>query len=835
MRVPLSWIREYVSIQDYSANHIAEKLSMAGFEVEAVDDSSQNAKGVVVGRIQSVDSHPNAEKLNVCKVEIGKNEPIQIVCGASNVKPGIHVPVALEGAELKNIGMKIKESEIRGVKSYGMICSLKELGLENESEGIAILDEITDEVRALGTKVDTLLGLNDQVLDIAITANRPDGMSIIGIAREISAILSKKPLKEEEHLEVTEIQQWDPNSKQEELGNTNLYSLTFIDDINNKLKTPNIIRERLDKCKINTVNPLVDITNYVMLKDGQPLHVFDIDALEKLTDKKVDQDSFCITYAKESELFEGLDNNKITLNNDVLMITCNGVNVAIAGVMGSRHSGVTDMTKRVVLEAAVFPQSLIRIGARSIGIRTESSSRFEKGVAEDLTLDSALGAVSMIKKVCEANPKQTWFYSDSKIKKRKLILRREAIERILGPIIDKKEAKELIYTERQKESNQRNSNVEYITDENIEEILYSLNLDFIGIKQGWQVEIPAYRVKDITREIDIIEEIARMVGYDNFSYNLPEPIKPGVLNDEQIFERTIRNSLTSVGIQEITTMSLVGREKNNPTQVIVKNPFLSEASCLRTNLWEEHIEICKRNLKASKLGCWIFEIGKIYQLGRQNEINEKTILSGIICGEKGMEFWTDESKKIKNNYYRARGLIELVFRSMKLELVDKPIKDERLHPGRASEQILEGKHLGYFGQIHPAICEKNDLPYNTFLFEFNYNQLSVAATRSNKLRPTLKSFATVPHVERDISLVVDKNVLASDIISVIKKSARPLLETVELIDRYEDKNIEQLKCSQAFRLRYRSKERTLTDEIIEPIHEKVRIALVKQLNAELRS
>ena len=377
MRVPISWIKKYTSLEGVPIELIAEKLSMAGFEVEEVIDMSRNANGVVVGLVETVEKHPNAQKLSICKVGVGKEKPLQIVCGAPNVRPGQHVPVALVGAELNKIGLTIKDNEIRGVSSSGMICSLSELGLENSSEGIAVLNDITTNKKLeVGSDVNRLLGLDDQILDIAITANRPDGMSIIGIAKEISALINKNTIEEDDNYKFDLVRRHESKGNDEKFGNTVLYSLTLIENVNNNVLLPEEIKDRLNKCGINVVNPIVDITNYIMLQDGQPLHAFDIDELEKVTGEEVTKESFSVCYAKTNEKFIGLDNKCIMLNEDILIVKCNKITVGIAGVMGSLIGSVKKSTRRVFIESAVFPQQLIRNSSRTLGVRTESSSRF---------------------------------------------------------------------------------------------------------------------------------------------------------------------------------------------------------------------------------------------------------------------------------------------------------------------------------------------------------------------------------------------------------------------------------------------------------------------------
>ncbi len=826
MKVSLDWLKEFVDI-NCSVDDLAQSLSMAGFEVEDIQDLSKQAKGVVVGKILSVESHPNANKLSVCKVDVGIDKELQIVCGASNVKNGIFVPVATVGTYLPAKDLRIKASQLRGIDSQGMICSLEEIGLANKSNGIAVLEEISNELPSIGQPVDELFGLNDTVLELAITANRPDGMSVMGIAREVSALLNSnfKGLSLSTEPSYKQIEK--SNTSENLINEGGLYSLKLIEGLDGAKESPKYIRNRLNNCGINSTNAVVDITNYTMIEMGQPLHAFDADSLEKLCNKKIFPEDFGVRMARNEEIFFSLDEKKISLTPDVQVITCNDEIIAIAGVIGSKNTSVDKDTKRIWLETAVFKQKRVRNSSREVGIRTEASSRFEKGIAIELSISAANRASELLSESFDSREVGCWKIEGKIIDSVEISLTRDSIEGLLGPLrsdfnfsnIDKPE-----------EIKRKNNSIPDIIVENI---LMSLGCCLRKNSLGWNVSVPAQRKLDLLREVDLIEEIARLIGYDNFQANLPDPIKPGGLNNQQASERQLRKALATKGLQEVTTYSLVAKEESR-NQISISNPLLADTGYLRKSLTNEHIRICKRNLKTGNRGCWIFEIGSVYHQVNEN-IEEEEKLSGIICGERTLDRWKLSGKDNYLDYYQARGLLKACLDSLRLDIVDKPYTDsEILHPGRSAKLHLEGKDIGTFGQLHPKYTQSNELPEQTYIFDLRLPEILRASIRKNKLIPNFKQFITVPALERDIAIVIDKKYTVQDVEQVIKKAGKPLLESCKLIDVYNGDNIDANKTSLAFRLLYRSKT-TLQDKEVEPIHNKIIDNLDKKLSANLRS
>ncbi|WP_320664476.1 phenylalanine--tRNA ligase subunit beta [Prochlorococcus sp. MIT 1223] len=832
MKVPYSWLNELVCIHE-TVYEIEESLSMAGFEVESIEDLSKRVEGVVVGYIEEIEKHPNADKLRVCTVNTGDEVKSQIVCGASNVRKNIHVLVAVPGAYLSAKDIEIKSSKLRGVKSDGMICSLSEIGLTDKSNGIAILEELDINIPNIGENVLSLFNLNDYIIDIAITANRPDGMSIVGIARELSALT-------ENELSIPTINFRNKTSlfkpmykDNDSFDKNSLYSLTILTKIESVTKSPYYIKDRLNKSGLNSVNTIVDLTNYIMLEQGQPLHAFDLDSLEKITNRHVSQESFGIRKALNSEKINALDGKTYNLSNDITIITCHDIPIAVAGVIGSIESSVHDATKSVVLEGALFSSKSVRLSARKLGLRTESSSRYEKGISEQNTIYSINRFLELLQRSFTSDISETYMSNDIEIIPHIILLRKDRIDKVLGPLQNN-----LVETDNitpMHSLSHKNSSKKYLSDSDVEKKLILLGCKCIRKEKSWQVTVPSYRSIDLRREIDLIEEIARLIGYDRFEAKLPYPIKPGGLTPSQSIQRKIRSYLCSSGLQEITTSSLVSESKFKEKRIAIANPLLAETSHLRTNLWEEHLNICNRNMSAGQKGCWIFEIGSLYNYNN-NKMTEEIIIGGAITGKRTLEQWTNYGRKSSLDYNEARGLIESIFRILKLNIIDKTLSDDKLlHPGRASEIYLESKCIGKFGQVHPYKLTEYDLDNASYLFELELNPIIEAASRKNKLCPKFAPYPIVPTMERDLALIVDKKCTSQEITAIIQKTGKPLLEKVELIDRYEGENLPKGKISKAFRITYRDSKTTLQEADINPIHDKIRQMLVDKLKAEPRS
>ncbi len=820
MKVSQNWLKSLVEINT-TADDLSEKLSIGGFEVESLVDCSENVKGIVLGKVLSVVKHENSDKLSICSVDIGRSNLLQIVCGAKNVKQNIYVYVATIGTHLSAINLTIKKSEIRGVSSEGMICSLEELGIEDTSEGIAIIDEDLALNHKLGTSGAEILNLNDYIYDLAITANRPDGMSVVGIAREISALLETKlnfpDLKTKYKTNVYS----DFNLCPEAITKNCLYSISNIESVNGKQLSPGWLKDRLYKSGIKSINLLVDITNYILLEQGQPLHAFDKDKLSKLIGRKVSYKDFSVRKAYNNENILCLNGENYKLNENITIIACDNKPVAIAGVIGGLETAVNEDTSSIYLEGAVFNPVTIRKSSKEIGIRTESSSRYEKGISYKNTLDSVSRAINILEEYFNVlNP---IINTSKELDSTKILipLRRERINKILGPIVIRNE------------NYHANSKLEkrYLSDNEISEKLKLIGCTLNIKEYGWDVEIIPNRSQDLLREIDLIEEIARLIGYDMFDLNLPNPIKPGKLSSSQIALRKLKTGLIVNGFNEVLSYSLVPESKNN--LIKISNPLLLETSCLRDNIWQEHIKICNQNIKSGHDYCWIFEVGNIFS--KKPDFLQEEILNGALYGKNKFEQWLDSNKDNNLTYYEARGKLKEALSILNIKIEDRSTDTlDFLHPGRSSKLFTEGNEVGYFGEIHPNLISNKIALKKMYLFSLKINSILKASTRQNKWITVYKQFPTVPKMDRDINFIFNKKYLVSEIISQIKKSGKKLLEDVNLIDVYDDDSFGEELISYTFRLSYRDPEKTLLDSDIAFLHDSIVEKIEKKFFTKLR-
>ncbi len=813
MKVSQNWLKNLVEINS-TPEDLSEKLSIGGFEVESLENCSKNVNGVVLGKVLSVLKHEGSEKLSICQVDIGNPKNLQIICGASNIKPNIYVYVATVGAELNAVNLTIKRSEIRGVLSEGMICSLQELGLEDSSDGIEIIDEELALKHKLGTPGSNLLQLNDFIYDLAITANRPDGMSVIGIAREISALLESKldfpQLNHKYEINLLKGIQLCP----EAITSNCLYTITCINGVNGEKLSPRWLRDRIEKSGIKSINLLVDLTNYILLEQGQPLHAFDKDKLSNLIGKEVSPNDFSVRKAKDNESLKCLDGKNYDLNENITIITCCDKPVAIAGVIGGLETSVTNTTSSIYLEGAVFNPVTIRKSSREIGVRTESSSRYEKGISSKNTIGAVTRAINLLE---EYYPINLPIISTSNLINNEDVfikLRRNRIHKILGPLIINDQL------------DKRN-----LSDNEIVDKLMLIGCTLKSKEYGWDVTVIPNRSQDLVREIDLIEEIARLIGYDRFDLNLPNPIKPGKLSSQQLALKKVKSGFIENGFNEVLSYSLVPEDKES--LIKISNPLLLETSCLRDNIWEEHLEIVNRNIKSGQTSCYIFEVGNVFY--KSSEFIQEEILNGAIFGNKKFGAWANSGKDNDLNYYEARGKLKEALSSLNIKVDDKPTNSiDFLHPGRTAKLFIEGKDAGYFGEIHPKLILDKTALKKVYLFSINVANLLGASTRKNKWIPIYKQYPIVPKMERDINFIFSKEHLISEITSEIRKTGKNLLEDVNLIDVFKDINFGEDFISYTFRLSYRDKDKTLLDSDISSIHSNIVSKVEKRFNTKLR-
>ncbi|MFN7500370.1 MAG: phenylalanine--tRNA ligase subunit beta [Dolichospermum sp.] len=811
MRISLNWLQELVEIK-LTPEELAETLTMAGFEVEDIEDRRTWAAGVVVGKVLERQPHPNADKLSVCTVDIGAAETVNIVCGAGNVRANIYVPVATTGTYLPNIDLKIKPAKLRGVPSNGMICSLKELGLPTDIDGIHIFNE---ENLVLGSDVRPLLGLEDVILDVTATANRADALSMVGIAREVAALTGGKlSIPEIAKVENTQTAK-NLTLKISETQACPAYIGTVVENIK-ITPSPEWLQQRLRSAGVRPINNVVDITNYVLLERGQPLHAFDKNRLQSLSGEE--QLIMGVRFAQTGETLKTLDGNNRNLSPQNLLITANNQPVALAGVMGGEATEVHEGTQSLVLEAALFDSVAIRRSSRSVGLRSEASGRYERGVnrAElEIACNRALSLIQELatgvivqQQISDYRPDiSTWSHS--------IHLRLDKINQVLGPIELGQETGEL-------------------QPEDVEKILTALGCELVKTEENtWNVTVPPYRYRDLEREIDLIEEVARLYGYDKFCDTLPEKSQAGYLSLDQELIRRLRGYLRAEGLTELMQYSLVkpGEDK----QIVLSNPLFAEYSALRTDLISGLITAFQYNLEQGNGALNGFEIGRIFW--REEEgLQEAEMLAGIIGGDITSGKWSRGGKEKAITWFEAKGILESVFKQLKLAVEFQPEnRDSRLHPGRTASLWIKGNRLGTFGQIHPQLRREKDLPEAVYVFQLDLDALLDAWDHDDLLIPKFSSYSTYPASDRDLAFFAPMKVTVCELEKVINKAGKGLLSSVELFDEYRGENVPAGQRSLAFRLVYRASDRTLTENEIEPVHNQVRSALVEKFGVNLRS
>ncbi|MDB9307049.1 MULTISPECIES: phenylalanine--tRNA ligase subunit beta [Cyanophyceae] len=812
MRISLNWLRELVEIK-LSPEELAETLTMAGFEVEDIEDRHTWANGVVVGKVLERQPHPNADKLSVCQVDIGASETLNIVCGAPNVKADIYVPVATTGTYLPNIDLKIKPAKLRGVPSQGMICSLKELGLPTDVDGIHIFPQ---ENLPLGSDVRPLLGLDDVILDVTATANRADALCMVGIAREVAALTGGK----------LSIPTPGATSVLKGAGNLALkiedqqacpaYIGTVIEQVK-IAPSPDWLQQRLRAAGVRPINNVVDITNFVLWEWGQPLHAFDKDRLESVAGGEGLK--IGVRFANSGESLKTLDGQTRNLSTQNLLITANNKPVALAGVMGGEETEVHSGTQSLVLEAALFDSVAIRRSSRSVGLRSEASGRYERGVnrAElEIACNRALSLLSELAEGVIVQQEIADTRPDSSTWSRSIALRLDRVNEVLGPVdLGEEETGE-------------------VTEADVERILSALGCQLTSAGEGtWTVTVPPYRYRDLEREIDLIEELARLYGYDNFCDTLPEKSEAGYLSLEQELIRKVRAFLRAEGLTEVIHYSLV--KPGNDRQVVLSNPLFAEYSALRTDLISGLIDAFQYNLEQGNGSLNGFDLGRIFWQ-EEDGLQETDAIAGIMGGDRSIGKWSKGSSENLMTWFDAKGILESVFQQLNLKVEYQPdCRDERLHPGRTASLWLGGNRLGIFGQLHPQLRQDKGLPDSVYVFHLDLNVLLDALDQDEVMVPKFHAYSTYPASDRDIAFFAPVKISVADIEKSINKAAKGLLESVELFDEYRGENVPAGQRSLAFRLIYRSSDRTLTEAEVEPVHNKVREALVEKFGVNLRS
>jgi phenylalanyl-tRNA synthetase beta chain len=788
MLVSLKWLKDYVNI-NITAEELAEKLTMAGLEVDEIKTIRPSFSGVVVAKIISVLPHPDADKLSLCDVTDG-SQTYRVVCGARNIKAGDVVPLAKVGATIPG-GYTIKSSILRGEKSDGMLCSEAELATGDDSSGIWQLSlNLT-----LGVLLESALDLGDTVLDVSVTPNRSDCLSMIGIAREVAAITGAK-IK----IPVGRIQE----SIEETSSHTSVaiidadlcprYTARLLKNVKVG-SSPVWLKTRLESAGIRSINNIVDVTNFVMLEMGQPLHAFDFQFLS--------QGKIIVRKSRDDEEFTSLDGKTRKLPADTLLI-CDGVKpVAIGGIMGGLNSEVKEDTQAVLLESAYFNPVSIRRSARKLAMPTDASFRFERGIDPEGVIGALNRAAQLIADLSGGNICKNCIdeYPQKITAVKDIPLRLSRINQLTGTAID---AKEVI------------------------EILQSIGMA-VGKagKDNYLVTPPTFRI-DIRREIDLIEEVIRIYGYDRVPVRLPNvAVVEMVSNTKMDLEEKIRHILIGTGYSEVVNYSFVTPQsvdflclaENDERRrlVRIKNPLVEDQSVMRTTMVFGLLDAMKKNNNNGSLDLKMFEMGRVFIDRKREELpEEKNILAGLLTGAVTDNLW---GNKVNADFYDLKGCLENIFCDFKLtnSNYSSSISEPFLHPGKSCGIYIGEVLVGYMGQVHPDVLEKLDLKNSAYIFEIN---LDILANQVNNIIH-YKEISKFPAVTRDVAFLIPAEMETKYMIDIVLRQNEELLENVVIFDIYAGKGISEGMKSLGLRFSYRAPDRTLTDVEVNSIHDKI--------------
>ena len=797
MNVTLNWLKNYINFE-FSPSELADRLTMLGVEVESIKQLGAELEGVIVGSVTSIRPHPNADKLVLCQVDTGGTEELQIVCGAPNVREEMLAPVATIGATLP-VGLTIKRAKLRGETSEGMLCSEKELGLSEDAAGLM---ELSTDI-PVGTPLSEALRLDDVVFELEITPNRPDCLSLIGVAREIRAETGN-PLK----LPTVNLKENSTNAGDLTSVTINApdlcprYAARVIQGVK-VTESPAWLQQRLESVGIGVINNIVDVTNFVLMEYGQPLHAFDYD---KLTENRI-----VVRRATDIEQITTLDEVERELTPDMLVIADAEKPVALAGIMGGYDSEITETTCDVLLESAYFNPSSVRATAKALGISTEASYRFERGADPGVVLAALDRAAHLIAElaggtVCEG----TVDVYPGQQPLTQIQLRPERVNFVLGTTLEAVEMAQILNR-------------------------LGFNVDTTG--EVYQVVVPTFR-SDVTREIDLIEEIARVHGYDNIPTTLPKgDIPVPVPNSKTEVRRCIKHFLLAAGMMEAVNYSFcdpncfdkIRLDVDDPLRntLRLRNPLSPEMSVLRTTLTPGLLENAQHNRNHQIDTIAIFEIGGVFV--HDGEEKEPERVAGVLAGQIGEGVYSDPYRP--PDFFDIKGLVEGMLEicgvvDWTLQKTDVPT----FHPGRNAEVLLGDKRIGVFGEAHPEVLENYDLPYKAYLFEFNLEGLADATTFAKRFEP----ISIYPKVARDLAIVVDKTVLSDMPTELIYTTGGDVVDSVRLFDVYEGEQVPEGKKSLAYTITYHSATETLTDKAVNALHDKVVKRLNQELSAELR-
>lgn len=791
MKFNKSWVDEWVQ-SNLSAQELSDAITMAGLEVDTCEGVCAEFDGVVVAQVVECVDHPDSDHLHVTKVDAGTGELLQIVCGAANCRTGLKVACSKVGAHLP--GITIKEAKLRGVESFGMLCSYKELGMAEESDGIIELPADAP----IGTDLHDYLQLNDSTIDVDLTSNRPDCLSIRGIAREVG-VLTHTEVKEVEFKEV-------PNDIDEafkvsvqDFDACPRYLARIIRGVNQKAQSPLWMVERLRRCGLRSVSPIVDVTNYVMLELGQPLHSFDLNRLH---------DEIIVRFAKQGEKLVLLSGDEVELTEKTLIIADSQGPLALAGIFGGENSGINDETQDVLLESAFFSTLAIKGRARHYGLNTDASHRFERGVDPQLQRRAMERATELLVQIAGGKVGPiVECVDESKIKQEhNITLRLARLNKILGCEVPQAE---------------------------VEHVLTALGLKPVAIEGGYQVTSPSFRF-DIEIEEDLIEEVARIYGYNNIPNKLPiATMIMSAQKEEVLGDRALRHSLVDSGYQEAITYSFtdpkVLKVFNDLEPLVLSTPISVEMSAMRTTLLAGLSIVAKYNANRQQKRVRLFELGLSYIQDKdaENGVRQEPMIAGIALGDAEAESWTQKSRHV--DFFDIKGDVEAM-----LALTARPNAYEWkvttcpfLHPGQGADLFLDGRKVGVVGMLHPQA--QKDLGFKTPVAVFEIEQAALLT----RAIPLSKGISKFPSVRRDFAFVLDKSVHAAALTNEIKSVGGALVTDVTIFDVFESESLGD-KRSLALGVTLHDNDHTLEDAEVEGVVNKILEAVKSKFGAELR-
>lgn len=791
MKFSEQWLRSWVSPQ-VSRDELVARLSMAGLEVDSVTPVAGAFSGVVVGEVLSTEQHPDADKLRVCQVSNG-SETFQVVCGAPNVRPGLKIPFAMIDAELPG-DFKIKKAKLRGVESFGMLCSASELQISDENAGLMELAADAP----VGQDIRAYLGLDDVVIELGLTPNRGDCLNMSGLAREVGALYATpvtpvaiSPVAPT-HGEVRPVDVLALKACPRYLGRV-------VRNVDLSRPTPLWMVERLRRADVRSIDAAVDITNYVMLELGQPMHAFDLAEING---------GIRVRMAEEGEKLVLLDGQEVSLRGDTLVIADHGRALAIAGVMGGERSGVSDKTRDLFLEAAFFDTIAVAGKARSYGLHTDSSHRFERGVDWQLARQAMERATALLLEIVggEAGPIIEALSEVDLPSVAPVILRAERIAQMLGMEMDAAE---------------------------VERLLTALGLGVTSIAPGqWKVAVPSHRF-DISLEVDLIEELGRLYGYNRLPVRYPQArLAPRARAESAVELPALRRLLVARGYQEAITYSFIDPkwfELFNPgvKPLMLANPISNDMAAMRSSLWPGLVKALQHNLNRQQSRVRLFESGLRF-VGQLEGLKQEAMIAGVVCGKRLPEAWAHGREGV--DFYDVKADVEaLLGAAGALDAFSfVPGEHPALHPGQTARIERDGKLVGYLGAIHPELAKSLDLGQSVYLFE-----LVLAEVMSGRL-PTFSELSRFPEVRRDLAVLVDREVAAEAVLDTIREAAGEWLTELRLFDVYHGKGIDPLRKSLAVGLTWQHPSRTLNDDEVNTTTQNIVTSLEGRFNATLR-